>query len=128
MDNVEQAERDGEHIDSNIRKILGHVSFTISDIYGESPIVKLTDDDDGISPYIEVNVTNLTKDIANYTGLPTTELSTLDATEYGLDINEGEGGHKEWTGEDIDTKIGIVNLTIEPSSSFVEDSTQSQLA
>lgn len=130
LNNVEQKERGREDVEgcdpnSNIRKILGSVSFTISDIYGESPMVKLTDDN--ISPYIEVDVTNLTKTIADYTGLPTAKLSTLNATEYGLDINEygkdeAKGGHKEWTGDDIDTKIGIVNLTIEPSSSFVDDS------
>ena len=101
------------------------MSFTISDIYGKSPIVKLDGD---ITPYIEVNVSELTKDMREYTGLPNEDVSMLTATEYSLDLDEGDGGHKEWQGEDIDTNLGIVNLTIEPSSSLVYDSTQPHLA
>ena len=92
------------------------MSFTISDIYGKSPIVKLDGD---ITPYIEVNVSELTKDMREYTGLPNEDVSMLTATEYSLDLDEGDGGHKEWQGEDIDTKLEIVNLTVEPSSSLV---------
>ena len=69
---------------SDIRKIKGSVEFDVFDIYSDSPKVQLKTD----SSYIEVDVRDLTKDLTEYTGLPSTKHPVLNATEYVLDVNE----------------------------------------